>query len=468
MIRASNNPYQSTPAIVYPNLFKGNFPSLEALELAYPEPESGSTANIIVVDGPNDLAVWDTDDSVWIIYPGAGVDISGKEDSVNKVTTMTGNTSSNIFFLTAKAIYDWVNSFFVPNARTISINGTTQDLSSNRTYTVLSNVTLTKVSITSSVLTKLDVDGFLIYINGVTSFSIGTNERVRYVVTDTGQIFDIEVNNRNVGVGETPLNSSHISYFSDYSFKNNTHFSRSARWKAIGGTTATTLEQLGAILNYPVGYTGTKVNPTTQNWFQTLIVNTERLVYRSSATSGSSCGFNTGQSNVYPIGQEMGFDIEIKFDTSDLASISTSSLFVGLTKNTTDIGNVNPSTLLNCFGIGNDENDSNLRLIHNDGAGTATYTDLGISFPSNAVNSFYKFRVYKKPGLTTPFSWNLDLYSNSPISDIPIASVSGSVSSDLPSTSSNRGLAWQIHRCNRSTASAVEIAVSIVSLKMHY
>lgn len=35
------------------------------------------------------------------------------EDVANKATTMTGNTTSNILYLTAKAIYDWVVGWFV-------------------------------------------------------------------------------------------------------------------------------------------------------------------------------------------------------------------------------------------------------------------------------------------------------------------------------------------------------------------
>lgn len=70
---------------------------------------------------------------------------------------------------------------------------------------------LTKVEILSSALTTQDKTGFLTYINSVTPFSIASNERVRYVVTDTGKIFDIEVNNRSVGSGQIALTSSQIS-----------------------------------------------------------------------------------------------------------------------------------------------------------------------------------------------------------------------------------------------------------------
>lgn len=57
-------------------LFLGDFVSLEALQTEHPNPVPGNTANIIVEFGNNDLAVWDNDDSVWIVYPGAGYSFS--------------------------------------------------------------------------------------------------------------------------------------------------------------------------------------------------------------------------------------------------------------------------------------------------------------------------------------------------------------------------------------------------------
>lgn len=72
-------------------LFLGDFTSLEALQTEHPNPVPGNTANIIVELGNNDLAVWDNDDSVWIVYPGAGYSFStpsfDETASVNPVTT---------------------------------------------------------------------------------------------------------------------------------------------------------------------------------------------------------------------------------------------------------------------------------------------------------------------------------------------------------------------------------------------
>lgn len=71
------------------------------------------------------------------------------EDVANKTTTITGNESSDTKYPTVKALYDWSTGLFatqsslvgyVPTSRTITINGTTQDLSSNRSWTIHSGV----------------------------------------------------------------------------------------------------------------------------------------------------------------------------------------------------------------------------------------------------------------------------------------------------------------------------------------
>jgi hypothetical protein len=98
----------------------------------------------------------------------------------------------------------------VPDTRELTINGVTYDLSADRTWTVSSGVTQTKKTITSANLSTQNMTGFLTYVNGVTSFAIASNEIVEYLVTDTGQIFKLMVNNRSVGSGETALTSTDV------------------------------------------------------------------------------------------------------------------------------------------------------------------------------------------------------------------------------------------------------------------
>lgn len=52
---------------------------------------------------------------------------------------------------------------------------------------------------------------------------------------------------------------------------------------------------------------------------------------------------------------------------------------MGLYSAAADIGNVNPSTLLNMVGIGFDSGQTTLRLLRNDGSGAATAAGHAIS-----------------------------------------------------------------------------------------
>ena len=73
------------------------------------------------------------------------------ENVANKATTMSGNTGSNTLYLTAKAIYDWAVGLFVQTSRSLTVNGTTQDLSADRTFTV------TDANLSTSDITTNDV-----------------------------------------------------------------------------------------------------------------------------------------------------------------------------------------------------------------------------------------------------------------------------------------------------------------------
>jgi len=78
-------------------------------------------------------------------------DLLLKENTANKTTSIAGNETSNILFATVKAVVDWVTLFFVPASRTLTINGNTQDLSINRTFTDVPQITITtSVSITTA------------------------------------------------------------------------------------------------------------------------------------------------------------------------------------------------------------------------------------------------------------------------------------------------------------------------------
>jgi hypothetical protein len=66
--------------------------------------------------------------------------------------------------------------------------------------------------------------------------------------------------------------------------------------------------------------------------------------------------------------------------------------------NTTAIGNVNPSTILNMIGVGFDSGETTWRILHNDGSGVATKIDLGANFPCNTSTEAYEVAIFAPPG----------------------------------------------------------------------
>lgn len=66
--------------------------------------------------------------------------------------------------------------------------------------------------------------------------------------------------------------------------------------------------------------------------------------------------------------------------------------FYGFTGSASRIDNQNPVSQLNIVGVGSEAGDANLSLLCNDGAGTATKTGLGNSFPAN-TNSLDAYRL---------------------------------------------------------------------------
>jgi len=114
--------------------------------------------------------------------------------------------------------------------------------------------------------------------------------------------------------------------------------------------------------------------------------------------------------------------------TTGLTSNSTHRAFCGMKDGTSNPTDVDPSTLTGMFGMGWDDDDTNIQFMHNDGSGTATKVDLGASFPVPTTNNtdFYKIEMYAEPNGSTLY------YKVTDMNDLTTAS--GSVSTDLPTS----------------------------------
>lgn len=79
--------------------------------------------------------------------------------------------------------------------------------------------------------------------------------------------------------------------------------------------------------------------------------------------------------------------------------------------------------MLACVGVGWDQNDANLSLVHNDGSGTVTKTALGANFPINN-KGLYNLKITSVPNVNG-FYWSLTNYSNG-------STASGLINTNMP------------------------------------
>jgi hypothetical protein len=122
--------------------------------------------------------------------------------------------------------------------------------------------------------------------------------------------------------------------------------------------------------------------------------------------------------------------------------------FIGLRASTVAIGDVNASTLVSIIGFGTDATQSTFRILKNDGAGTATATDLGANFPWNTT-ACYDSMIYCAPngGALAWAIWRTD--------DLTIAPKVGYETTDIPTVA----LCWNMFVGNRAAAAAYGISL---------
>lgn len=217
---------------------------------------------------------------------------------------------------------------------------------------------------------------------------------------------------------------------------------------ALGNSTTVSVMGLGSAATGTV----TARNVATTSYF----TSTRRVGYVSAAAAGSVAGVRNNAAqwwfgNAPGLG---GFFFVARFGVS--ATQAGYRLYVGLSATTTAFANADPSALLNSFGLGLDTGDANLQFMTNDGAGVATKTNLGATFPRPTANTeYYEVRLFAAPNSATLF-WSIENLVNGAFSE-------GSAAADLPSSTTL--LSWQAWINNAAVAAAVAIDVSNVYLE---
>lgn len=81
----------------------------------------------------------------------------------------------------------------------------------------LSNIVTTVKSIPSTVLATQNVAGFVNYINALNpNLIIGANEIVKYIITDTGRSFELNVRGRSFGIGQLAISATAVTEVTEF------------------------------------------------------------------------------------------------------------------------------------------------------------------------------------------------------------------------------------------------------------
>lgn len=217
-----------------------------------------------------------------------------------------------------------------------------------------------------------------------------------------------------------------------------------AMWMPPGGSTTAP----GVFGTAALTATGTATARTVS--VANLLTRMTRLGYVSAATAAALAGvretvakFTTGA------GPGLGgFFARYRFGVSDVATVAGARMFIGLDALTAAPTNIDPSTKINCIGVGQIAASNNLHIIRGN-ATAKTPIDLGANFPANTNADAYELSLFAPPAggcywqvrrLNTTFEATGFL----PSTEIPIAT---------------QLLCHQLWRCNNATALAVGLDV---------
>jgi len=200
-------------------------------------------------------------------------------------------------------------------------------------------------------------------------------------------------------------------------------FARNAIKVIIPAGNSTTVTAIGSPALTATG-TATAVNVATTNRY-TQIRGVEYLVTVAATTAVAGFREAAVQHFLGNSAGNGGFHYICRFGPATGVATTTSRLFVGMSTSTAAPTDVEPSTLTNIFGVGYDAADANIQFMNNDGTGTATKTDLGITVPTADRTSVYELSMFAAPNSTTIYYTLKDLAQGG-------TTVSGSVSSDIP------------------------------------
>ena len=197
--------------------------------------------------------------------------------------------------------------------------------------------------------------------------------------------------------------------------------------------------------------TGSFVLPATGN----TLLSRSHARYVSAAGANSNAAIRNSGNLTVRMGSAAGeggfrFCIRIGVDTT----VANTRFFAGLSANIT-FGNVTLTSRVNVIGFGWDAaTDSNVQILHNDGAGNIVKVDLGSNFPANDGVTLYDLQIIVTPN-QGGFTYKVTNVSTG-------LTITNSVSSEVPA--GTQGLTPYVWIHNGGTATAVAICPSSMIL----
>lgn len=189
-----------------------------------------------------------------------------------------------------------------------------------------------------------------------------------------------------------------------------------------------------------------------------LFTRMRRLGYVSATTAASLAAARVASAQI-TIGVTLGtvkaggFFKVCRFGCSDAATVAGARQFVGI-GTTASPTNIEPSTLINCVGVGHGAADTNLKL-YSGGATAQAPIDLGVNFPANTLSvDVYELALYCAVG-SSVIEWQVTRLNTG---DTISGTLNGAVGTAIPASTTLMSYmtAW---RSNNATALAVGLDI---------
>lgn len=168
------------------------------------------------------------------------------------------------------------------------------------------------------------------------------------------------------------------------------------RWWITSRVGGSAWDQIGMTSPTATGTATAKARTTTNAYTKSFGV--ESLVTTAATTAVAGVRVNSAI-----MSRDLGFMVETVWGVATGTSVATRRGFCGVAAATAAPTDAEPSAQANVVGMGWDAADSNVQIMHNDGASTCTKVALGANFPRPAADrqEMYKLTLWCAPAGST-------------------------------------------------------------------